>query len=307
MTRLAALAAIVGLLWLPQAARAQTVTLKIATIPIDVGAEVFYAQDQGFFKKAGLDAQIQSISNGPAIASAVASGSIDIGFSNLVSLATAYKRGIPITIIAPAGLYSSAAPTSVCVVAPNSPIKTAKDLNGKVFATNGLKNISEYGPRAWIDKNGGDSSTMKFTEMPFSEMPVALAQGRVDAALMAEPNATEAKSTTRLLSKCYDGIGNNWMISAYFTTTAWANAHPDLVRKFQDAMRQTAAWSNKNHDKTAAILAREAKISPETALKMYRAVYPERLDPAQMQPVIDVTAKYGLLPATFPATEMIYK
>jgi NitT/TauT family transport system substrate-binding protein len=305
--RFAALAAAVALLWLPHAAQAQTVTLKIATIPIDVGAEVFYAQDQGFFKKAGIDAQIQSITNGPAITSAVASGSIDIGFSNLVSLATAYKRGLPITIIAPAGLYSSAAPTSVCVVAPNSPIKTAKDLNGKTFATNGLKNISEFGPRAWIDKNGGDSSTMKFIEMPFPEMPGALAAGHVDAALLAEPNVTEAKSTTRLLSKCYDAIGASFMISAYFTTTTWAKAHPDLVRKFQDAIRETAGWANKNHDKTAEILVREAKINPDVAAKMNRAVYPQRLDPAQMQPVIDVTAKYGLLPAPFPASEMIFR
>lgn len=305
--RLAALAATVALLWLPEAVRAQTATLKIATIPIDVGAEVFYAEDQGIFKKAGLDAQIQSITNGPAITAAVVSGSIDIGFSNLVSLATAYKRGLPITIIAPAGLYSSAAPTSVCVVAPNSPIKTAKDLDGKIFATNGLKNISEFGPRAWMDKNGGDSSTVKFVEMPFPEMPGALAAGHVDAALLAEPNATEAKSTTRLLSKCYDGVGSNFMISAYFTTTTWARAHPDLVRKFQDAIRETALWANKNHDKTAAILVREAKISPDVALKMYRAVYPARLDPGQMQPVIDVTAKYGLLTAPFPASEMIYR
>jgi NitT/TauT family transport system substrate-binding protein len=137
-------------------------------------------------------------------------------------------------------------------------------------------------------------------------MPGALAAGHIDAALLAEPSVTEAKSTTRLLSKCYDGIGNNYMISAYFTTTSWANAHPDLVRKFQEAIRQTAVWSNKNHDKTALILAREAKINPDTVAKMVRSVYPERLDPAQIQPVIDVTAKYGLLPAPFPASEMIY-
>jgi NitT/TauT family transport system substrate-binding protein len=303
---LAAFIAAFVLLSVMSPAQSQTATIKVATIPIDVGAEVFYAQDQGFFKADGLDAQIQSITNGPAIAAAVASGSVDIGFSNLVSLATAFKRGVPITIIAPAGLYSSSAPTSVCVVAPNSPIKTAKDLNGKTFATNGLKNISEFGPRAWMDKNGGDSSTVKWVEMPFAEMPGALAAGHIDAALLAEPNATEGKSQTRLLSKCYDGVANSFMISAYFTTTSWANAHLSLVRKFQDAIRKTAAWANKNHDKTALILVREAKMNPDIASKMYRAVYPESLDPKLMQPVIDVTAKYGLLSAPFPVSEMIF-
>jgi NitT/TauT family transport system substrate-binding protein len=291
----------------PQAGGAQEATLRIATIPIDVGAEVFYARDAGFFKKAGIDAQIQPITNGGAIAAAVASGAIDVGFSNLVSIATAFKRGVPITIIAPAGLYSTKTPSSVCVVAQNSPIKSAKDLTGKVFATNGLKNIAEFGPRAWIDKNGGDSSTVSFIEMPFPAMSVALAQGHIAAALLAEPSATEFKSSTRVLSKCFDGIAPNFMISAYIATTKWANAHPDLVQKFQQAIRETAAWANKNHDKTAEMLAKEAKISPDVVRAMNRSVYPERTDPAMIQPVIDVTAKYGALNATFPASEMIYK
>jgi NitT/TauT family transport system substrate-binding protein len=291
----------------PQAGGAQEATLRIATIPIDVGAEVFYARDAGFFKKAGIDAQIQPITNGGAIAAAVASGAIDVGFSNLVSIATAFKRGVPITIIAPAGLYSTKTPSSVCVVAQNSPIKSAKDLTGKVFATNGLKNIAEFGPRAWIDKNGGDSSTVSFIEMPFPAMSVALAQGHIAAALLAEPSATEFKSSTRVLSKCFDGIAPNFMISAYIATTKWATAHPDLVQKFQQAIRETAAWANKNHDKTAEMLAKEAKISPDVVRAMNRSVYPERTDPAMIQPVIDVTAKYGALNATFPASEMIYK
>jgi NitT/TauT family transport system substrate-binding protein len=292
---------------MPYTGRAQEAALKVATIPIDTGAEAFYGLDQGFFKKAGLDVSIERITNGPAIAAAVASGAVDVGFSNLVSLAIAFKRGVPITLIAPAGMYSTKAPTSTCVVAVNSPIKTAKDLNGKVFATNGLKNIGEFGPRAWIDKNGGDSSTVKFVEMPFPDMAGALTQGRIDAAVMAEPTMTESKGQTRFLSNCYDGIGSNYMIGAYFATTAWAGAHPDLVRKFQNAIRDTAQWANKNPAASAVILARESKMNPEIAAKMYRSVYPERLEAGVIQPVIDITAKYGALPASFPATDMMFQ
>jgi NitT/TauT family transport system substrate-binding protein len=302
----AALLAVV-LAGLPSAGRAQDSVLKVATIPIDTGAEAFYALDQGFFKKAGLDVSIERITNGPAIAAAVASGAVDVGFSNLVSLAIAYKKGVPITLIAAAGMYSAKAPTTTCVVALNSTIKSAKDLNGKVFATNGLKNIGEFAPRAWIDKNGGDSSTVKFVEMPFPDMAGALSQGRIDAAVMAEPTMTESKSQSRFLSNCYDGIGSNYMIGAYFATTSWAATHPDLVRKFQAAMRDTAIWANKNPQLSAVILARESKMNPEIAAKMYRAVYPERLDAAAIQPVLDVTAKYGALPASFPATDMMYQ
>jgi NitT/TauT family transport system substrate-binding protein len=118
---------------------------------------------------------------------------------------------------------------------------------------------------------------------------------------------TESKGQTRFLSNCYDGIGSSYMIGAYFATTSWAAAHPDLVRKFQAAIRDTAIWANKNPQLSAVILARESKMNPDIAAKMYRAVYPERLEASAIQPVIDVTAKYGALPATFPATDMMYQ
>ena len=43
-------------------------------------------------------------------------------------------------------------------------------------------------------------------------------------------------------------------------------------------MRDTAIWANKNPQLTAVILARESKMNPDIAAKMYRAVYPERLE-----------------------------
>ena len=302
--RIAAVAALS--LIAPVPAVAQDATIRLASIPIDTGAEAFYAADQGFFKKNGLDVSIDRIPNGSAITAAVVSGTLDIGFSNVISLVIAIKHGIPITLIAPASTYDDAVPTTVCSVASGSPIRTAKDLNGKIFATNGLKNIGEFAPRAWIDRNGGDSATVKFVEMPFPDMAGALASGRIDAAVLAEPTATVAKNAVRYLSKCYNGVGNKYLLGAWFTTTAWATAHPDLVKNFQQAIRETAAWANANRPATAIILAKEAKIDLAVVQKMNRAGYAERLDPAQIQPVIDVTAKYGSLPASFPAADVIF-
>ena len=281
-------------------------TLRIATIPIDVGAEVFFAEAKGFFKQAGIDVQIETMSNGSAIAAAVASGAVDVGFSSLVPLAIAYKNGIPVRVLAPAGLYTSTAPTSACVVAANSTIRTGKDLNGKTFATNGLKDIAEFGPRAWIDDNGGDSKTVKFVEMPFPAMPPALAQGRIEGALLAEPMLDESKQSTHVFAHCFDAIGSRFLIGAYFSTVAWARAHPVVRREFQAAMRETARWANAHQPESAGILHEYTKIPIAVAQSMTRSVYAERADPALMQPVIDLTARYGAIPAAFPAAALIY-
>jgi NitT/TauT family transport system substrate-binding protein len=281
--------------------------IHVATIPIDSGSEAFYAKDAGFFEKNGLDATVQPITNGPAIIAGVVGGAIDVGFSNLVSLEAAYKKGVPIVLIAAAGLYLDAAPTTLLMADDGSAIKTGKDLDGKIIATNGLKNIGQYAPAAWVDQNGGDSSTVKFVEMPFPEMAGALAQHRIDAAIIAEPTLSDARTTTRVLGKPYSAIGKEYLIGAWFASAAWAKAHPDLVARFAASMRDTAVWANANQAKSAAILAKYATIDPAVAAKMTRAKFAEALTPALVQPTIDITAKYKGIDASFPAQEMIYQ
>ena len=83
-----------------------------------------------------LNGQATTIANTSAIAASVAGGSTDIGFSAILSIATAFKKGVPFTIVAPGNVYDSAAPIAAIVVDKNSPIKTAKDLNGKTIQFN---------------------------------------------------------------------------------------------------------------------------------------------------------------------------
>jgi NitT/TauT family transport system substrate-binding protein len=283
----------------------EVATLKIATTPTDIGSQVFYAQDKGFFKSNGLDAQIQVISNGAAITAAVMSGALDIAQSNIASLAAAHEAGLDIVIVAPAGSYSSKEPTTALIVAKNSPIKTAKDLNGKTFAGNGIKNITQVGAFAWMEKNGGDISTAKFVEMPFSDMPGALNTGRIDAAVIAEPelSAALAKGDVRVLANCYDAIANDFMIGAWFTTGTWAKAHPDLVKRFSKAMSQAGLWANKNSAESGTMLTKYMKIAVVPGMK--RTIYAAKLEPSLVQPLIDGAAKYGITKATFPATDII--
>jgi NitT/TauT family transport system substrate-binding protein len=292
----------------PLTARAQTAQpLRVATLPQDAGSEIFYATDLGFFSKAGIDVKIDIAQNGPAVAAAVASNALDVGFSNALSIEVAYKRGLPFVFIAPAGMYSSAAPTSLMMVRKDSPIRTARDLNGKTVGANGLRNIGQMGPMIWIDKNGGDSSTVKFVEIPGDEMAPALVAGRLDAAFLPEPQVSEAKPVARILGKPYDAIADVFMIGGYFTTRAWIDAHPDLYQKFVTVMRETAVWANRNQDKSAVILAKYTKIDLDVIRHATRARFGETLTPQMIAPTIDLAARYKLIDAVFPAQELIYQ
>jgi ABC-type nitrate/sulfonate/bicarbonate transport system substrate-binding protein len=292
----------------PHAIFAQdTPAIRLSTVPIDGGAEPYYAAAQGFFKANGLNVEVTSASQGAAILPGVTGGAVDIGFANMGSLASAVANGAPLTLIAPASLYLTDAPTTVCLVATSSPYKTAASLNGKTVGTSGIKGLGEYGPRSWMDKNGGDGASLKFAELPLSAAVEAMNQGKVDMIAVSEPFVTVAKQQGRVIGKCYDGIAPRFLIGAFFTTTAWANAHQDVVKKFAVAIRQTAAWANKNDDKTAQILADASKVDVTLLRKSVRAIYADRLDPKEIQPLIDVMARYGGLNAAFSGAGMIYK
>jgi NitT/TauT family transport system substrate-binding protein len=279
-------------------------TIRIASTPIDIGAEVYYAQALGFFKQAGLDVQIQSIDNGAAIALAIAGGAADIGQSNVVSIATAYEKKLPFVVLAPAGAYSSASPTTVLLTLADSPVKTAKDLEGKTMSTNGILNIAQIGGDAWLDKNGANFRSVHWIEIPTSVTGAALIGHRVDAAVSAEPalGAALATGKFRILAAPYDAIGKRWQVGAWFTTKAWVAAHPDAAKKFIAVIEQTARWANAHQTESLQILRDAAKTDyPST---MHRALYSEQLDPALFQPVIDNAAKFGAIAAPFPATEL---
>ena len=58
--------------------------------------------------------------NGGATAAAVAGNAIDIGYSDMVSIASAVGRNVPFVVIAPAGMSEATAPVNLLMVAANS-------------------------------------------------------------------------------------------------------------------------------------------------------------------------------------------
>jgi NitT/TauT family transport system substrate-binding protein len=283
-------------------------SIKVAMIPIEPAATVYYAKENGFFDKAGLDVDIEQNPSTPAIASALLAGTYDIAYGTVPTLAQAHAKGLPFVLIAP-GIEDSAAHFGGAImVGVNSTMKTGKDFDGKTLGTAGLNTIAEYLPRAWIDKTGGDSSTVKFVEMPFPVTPDAIGTGRVDAAYLAEPFVTiaEKKGLAKILTTADDAISPIGYISTgWYTTIQWAHAHPDLVVRFQRAMAVAAAWADANPEKVVPILAKDLHADPAIVSQARRPYYPDRLVPALVQPFIEITAHYAKFPS-FKADELIY-
>jgi NitT/TauT family transport system substrate-binding protein len=156
-----------------------------------------------------------------------------------------------------------------------------------------------------VDVNGGDSATLKFVEMPLSQMPSAFASGRIDVASIGEPYLTDARKVAHPLGASEDAIGQHFMVSAWFAMGPWCTAHPDLVRRFAAAIRDTDVWANKNPRACAEIMARDYHTDPAAIAPNLMATFASGLEPQLIQPMIDVVARYAKFPP-FPAQDIIF-
>ncbi len=300
-----ALAAAAGLA--PNAAFAASLSLKAGSARDDDATPYLYAMQSGLFKKNGIDAALTGMNSGSAVSTAVVGGSFDIGKSSLMGLIAAHARRIPFILIAPAGEYFSSAPVSGMLVKVDGPIKKAADLSGKVIAVSALNDLYTITTRAWIDSHGGDSTTVKFVELPISAVPAAIEQGRIDAGNVLEPElevAIESK-TVRVLSHPFDAIATNFTFSGWFTTKEFAEKNRDTVERFVRSLREAANYTNAHHDLTVDALAQFTKVDAAVIKKSSRATAGVDIELKKIQPLIDTAAKYKVIPEPFDARDLV--
>ena len=117
-------------------------TVRIAMTAADDATPLLYADKTGLFKRAGLTLDVTAMRFGTIVAQAIAGDAADIGRSSTLPLVTAHAKGIPFTLIAPGGMYQASASGAGIVVASDSTVRSASDLNGKTVSVPGLKALS---------------------------------------------------------------------------------------------------------------------------------------------------------------------
>jgi NitT/TauT family transport system substrate-binding protein len=285
----------------PVGVRAQALTpIRVGQLGnTDASAEPLYAQASGIYKKYGLDATTTAFTGGGAIIAAIAGGSLEAGFSNITSAVQAIQRGIPIIALSPANMSTAGHNDALLVKPRESKARTGADLNGKIVAVTTLNGTLQLSAAQWIDKNGGDSHSVHFVELPSSAMPVSLKAGRVDAAMLSEPFLTQNKGEVEELGDAFAAIAPRWVGAVFVASKAWVTANPDVARRFAAAMRETARWANGHRADTAKILMPLTGIEAATFAKMDRSTFAETLSRELLQPPIDVAVKYGALKEPF--------
>jgi NitT/TauT family transport system substrate-binding protein len=276
----------------PARALGQTTKIRIGTQQTEAYAQPYYARDTGIFQQQGLDVEIVPFNNAAISTAALVGGSIDVAGNDVIELANAVNRGIPLVLIAGGALYRSAAPTLLLCVDKNAPIRNAKDFEGQTVAVTVLGGLSYTVTRAWLASNGADLSKIHIIELPPIEMAAALSRGTVAGATISEPSLNVAKATVRPLGKPYDVVANEFQISSWLTSRDWLSRNADTAKRLTVAFYAASRWANAHQSDSLAILEKYTKLNPDNTKGMTRARYATALPLTQLQPLLETALKY---------------
>jgi NitT/TauT family transport system substrate-binding protein len=282
-------------------------TLRVAGPPNEGYKDVYYAIASGLFAKYGIEVEPRITNGGGVVLAGLAGGSYDIAYTNIVPVLQAHLHGLPFQIVAPSTVFTSKRPQNEMLVAKDSPLRKASDLNGKTIGTQSLQDLNSVAMRAWIDKNGGNASTVHIIEVPSAAAVAALTSHRIDAMALSEPLLTEAVDTgkVRVFAKSQAAIADRFQSQAFVASSDFVAQHPDAMARFAKAMHESAVYNNSHLLETINLVSSFSAVPPSVIARTVRSLDGEYVVARDIQPLIDFAAKYGMIPKTFPAEDII--
>jgi NitT/TauT family transport system substrate-binding protein len=282
----------------------------VGALPVVDDVSAYIAADEGIFQRDGLNVTIKQVLQSTLAIPEMRKGTIDIvGGGNYVSFIKASASdpaNPPYRIISEAATCASG---SFDVLAlPSAGIQTPADLQHKTIAVNLTNNIQTLMIDSVLKSDDVNPATVRFVVIPFPKMVAALEAHKVDAMSAVEPFITTAEQKAGaqpILDQC-SGPDSNLPLSGYFSTTAWAQQHPQAVRRFQQAMAQAQEIADTDRAQVEKTLLKYVTgLTAVQAATITLEQFPTSLDSAQLNRVSNLMQEAGLIRGSIQASSLM--
>ena len=289
--------------------------LNVAVVPAADSAGFFVALHEGLFAAHGLHVTFIPAVSSETVINAQALGetghTIDISCGNYVSYIQAqeaWDRGnrpasiasgvvaADLDIFAEGSLMQPGA--QGLYVMPRSRLTTLGGLRGKVIGVNAPGNILYLLAASVLSEHGVSLSSVRFSYVPLPAMAAALKAGKVAAAVLPEPFASQAELSMGVvpLADLDQGATDSFPVQGCAVTKAWAQEHPVTLAAFRAAFEEgqrTADTSRAAVERAMETLPAPLGLTPVQAAVMALDEYPVGpVDAVRIQRVADVMRQY---------------
>ncbi len=221
---------------------------------------VWVAENKGYFKEEGLEVEIKEFASGKtALATMLSEGNLDIvTVAETPVVFNSFDRN-DYTISA-AMVYSDN--DVKILIRKGKGIQNPSDLKGKKIGIT-LGSTGHYFIGLFLDHSGLLYSDVETTDFEASDLPQALADGRVDAIITWEPHIFNAKKL----------LGNNAILlpskaifreEFYFVSLKdFINKNPDTIKRFLKAIERGETFIQENRSEAIDLVSERLKIDKE--------------------------------------------
>jgi len=276
LRKLSCLAAMLACLATPAAAQKIALGFSAST----AFSTAFVAANEGIFQKHGLDVEMKLVPNSSTTPAALVADSLQVATPTAPVTLQAIEQGLDLVVLAGGSYYAKGIEDVAVMVRPDSPVKTAKDFEGKRVATAGLNAFLHVLFRKWMSQNGGDYKKVTFTETPFAQQLDVLRSGQVDAILAVQPFLARALENNmgRVVAYYIADLPGETLAGWYVATRKWAEANPKQAAAFAAAIQEATALAEKDKEVIRKANLKYIPFPAEVQAKFpdarYRAVVP---------------------------------
>ncbi|TQN43791.1 NitT/TauT family transport system substrate-binding protein [Blastococcus colisei] len=287
---------------------AEMETIQIGTLPIANAAAMNLGVQEGFFEEEGLELEQTVTQTGNEIITGMVGGDYDFGFVGYISAGIAAAQGVPVCAL----VANDATGTSpeddwqVLVAAGDSPIDGPEDLAGATVSVNGLGGVAEVMLKAALDKAGVDWSTVELIEVPFPEVPAAVAAGRIDAGYTSEPFVTtvlDQGGKVAFAPQSY--IAPEYPNGMYATSQQFLQENPEIAERFEAAMIKSLEYAQENPDAIREIIPTYTQIPEDVAQRMRLPVFQTEMKMDAIEEQMGFLEAYDIVEEAPSAEELV--
>jgi NitT/TauT family transport system substrate-binding protein len=289
--------------------------LNVAVVPAVDSAGFFVALHEGLFTAHGLHVTFIPAVSSETVINAQALDQpldrIDISCGNYVSYIQAqenYDQGkrsssaSDPTVAADLDIFAEGSVMETgaqgLYVMPDSRILTLGGLEGKVVGVNAPQNILYLLVASALADNGLSVSGVRFAYYPLPQMAAMLKAGKISAAVLPEPFASQAEQSmgVTLLADLDAGATSAFPVQGCAVTRQWAAQHPVELAAFRAAFEQGQEIADTNRaavEQAMEALPKPLAVSRITAAVMALDEYPVGpVDTVRIQRVADVMRQF---------------
>src|SRR5215472_4126845 len=285
--------------------------VTVGYVPYSDDAALFYAQDSGIFRSRGLNVSFVAQASPVAVEASMASGTEQFGFITVPVLINLNSKGVPVKCVSSVDGNQpgdAAHDTTLLVAAKGSGITSVKDLAGKNVAEVQLTSLNSLAVEVLAKNAGIDPASIHQIAMPFPQMPAALAQGRVQAAVIVAPFVATALADGAIpLTHPNVDLFPNGTVTCLDTLGSYASSHATVVADFRAAMNEAIAYSQAHQSAAKATLAQHLNIPAAVAQKETLSTdWDTTLNPATITKIESYMKQFGLITSEPAASSMIW-